>query len=229
MGCDIHILAERKTADGWEAFGEIFENPYYDPTRPTTVDDDGYVWNGKLIDQPYRGRNYDLFAILADVRNGRGFAGCDTGDGFIPICKPRGVPEDASRDYRALVESWDCDGHSHSWHTLADLLAYDWEQGTAHRGWVNLVEYREFREKGKPASWCGAAGGGLVRHISNDEMTALMDQEQADSHAYTQVQWSESYRDSVGAHWFKTMDRLQELAAEVGGPECVRIVFFFDN
>ena len=40
------------------------------------------------------GRSYDCFAVLAGVRNGRGFAGVDTGDGFNPISKPRGLPND---------------------------------------------------------------------------------------------------------------------------------------
>lgn len=44
----------------------------------------------------YDGRNYDLFAQLADVRNGTGFAGVRTGSGFVPISSPRGLPNDIS-------------------------------------------------------------------------------------------------------------------------------------
>lgn len=55
--------------------------------------------------QPYHGRNYDVFAILADVRNGRGFAGIETGDGFVPIlgfgeAALRGLPDDLSPELR---------------------------------------------------------------------------------------------------------------------------------
>src|ERR1700691_1564806 len=42
------------------------------------------------------GRNYWTFAKLANVRNGFGFAGCDTGDAVVPICEPRGLPADTS-------------------------------------------------------------------------------------------------------------------------------------
>ena len=75
MGCDIHIFAEIKDSEGWKKVGKVFENPYYDPDRPNKIDDDGYEWNAPLIDEPYSGRNYDLFGILANVRNGSGFAG----------------------------------------------------------------------------------------------------------------------------------------------------------
>ena len=46
--------------------------------------------------EPYGDRNYNLFAILANVRNGTAFAGCKTGEGFNPISNPKGVPSDAS-------------------------------------------------------------------------------------------------------------------------------------
>ena len=40
------------------------------------------------------GRHYQLFAALAGVRNGFGFAGCVTGEPVEPIAKGRGLPED---------------------------------------------------------------------------------------------------------------------------------------
>jgi hypothetical protein len=39
-------------------------------------------------------RSYDTFAMLANVRNGRGFAGIKTSDGFPFIAEPRGLPDD---------------------------------------------------------------------------------------------------------------------------------------
>ena len=131
MGCDIHIWAEiqqinKKTDEKfWMMVGSIFKNPYY---RPEGVPN---TWNEPLTKHPYSGRNYDLFAMLADVRNGRGFAGCITGEGFTPIDDPRGVPEDASYDYKDEVERYGVDGHSHSWFTLQELLDYDWEGQTS--------------------------------------------------------------------------------------------------
>ena len=39
-------------------------------------------------------RHYQLFAVLADVRNGYGFAGIQTGEVVTPTSKPRGLPSD---------------------------------------------------------------------------------------------------------------------------------------
>lgn len=39
-------------------------------------------------------RDYDTFGALANVRNGLGFAGVNTGDGLEPLDEPRGLPMD---------------------------------------------------------------------------------------------------------------------------------------
>lgn len=67
----------------------------------------------------YNDRNYDLFTALANVRN--------YNERVTPIAEPRGLPDDVSPEVRADSDAWDSDGHSHSWHTLEALLAYDWE------------------------------------------------------------------------------------------------------
>ena len=121
MGCDIHFFVEVKQADGsWKSVDEWEVEDGYT-----------YVPYEKAF---YNGRNYDLFAILADVRNGRGFAGCKTGDGFNIIDEPRGLPNDVSSEVKSQAESWDGDGHSHSWFTLAELESFDWDQTTKHEG-----------------------------------------------------------------------------------------------
>lgn len=78
----------------------------------------------------YEGRNYDLFAILADVRNGYGFAGSYTGEGFKPISDPKGLPEDISEEIKKRSDDYGSNGHSHSWFTVKELTEYDWEQET---------------------------------------------------------------------------------------------------
>lgn len=39
-------------------------------------------------------RHYQLFAVLAGVRNGHGFARVRTGEAVKPIAEPRGLPKD---------------------------------------------------------------------------------------------------------------------------------------
>lgn len=170
MGCDIHLYVERRDQDGiWHSLDTWNDDPD-EPGRKSV-----YKWGPgfeQLAGPIYRERNYDLFAILADVRNGRGFAGCDTGDGFNPIAAPRGVPDDASPEYAAEVASWDGNGHSHSWLTLGELLCYDWTQTTKRRGWVGPSDWARWRDYGRPDSWCGDIWGGKVTHHSNADFEA---------------------------------------------------------
>lgn len=157
MGADIHFYVEKRTPGGaWFTCDAWERNTYSDD--PDAL----HVPYEKAF---YSDRNYDLFAILADVRNGYGFAGCDTGDGFEPIDMPRGVPEDADPRYKMMVQSWGGDGHSHSYFTVAELLAYDWTQEARHRGWVNISDWAEWKSRGKPESWSGGVSGGQVRHL----------------------------------------------------------------
>lgn len=218
MGCDIHMLAEMKSKKSgkWKKMGRVFKSCYGD---------------GELTDEPYDGRNYGLFAILADVRNGVGFAGVKTGSGYEPIDSPRGVPEDASNEYRELVEKWGFDGHSHSYFILEELLAYDWfHKKTKRIALVKPEEYKVFKKKGKPESCCAGASGMNVRIISNAEMEKRLKENDFDKGLsyYTQVSWTATYADT--AEWFleKTIPVLQKKSKEPDVDD-VRIVFFFDN
>ena len=104
MGTDIHFYVERRNGKGWVSC-DTWEDDEYEPGRKTVPFHQHF----------YDTRNYDLFAILANVRNGRGFAGTDTGDGFVPLCEPRGLPDDMSAEL--VKEAEGCD-HTPSWVTL---------------------------------------------------------------------------------------------------------------
>lgn len=95
MGCDIHVLGQRKENGQWvdvetEAFGD---------------------------------RTYGRFGFLADVRNY---------SAVKPISSPRGWPKDftASEDFDMR-----CD-HSHSWLSVDELLAFDYETMTEDRRYM---------------------------------------------------------------------------------------------
>jgi hypothetical protein len=94
MGCDIHLVLERRRKDGkWVAIDTF--------TGHESALDKGYAWPAATS------RNYQRFAALAGVR----------GDG--PAA--RGMPDDASETARFLAEEkWDSDGHTHSWLPLAE-------------------------------------------------------------------------------------------------------------
>lgn len=236
MGCDIHLYVEVKDKKGkWKAA---------DTWEQEEGEDHQSVDYKKAY---YNGRNYNLFSILADVRNGRGFAGVKTGEGFNPIASPKGVPEDASREYLDTVKRWDGDGHSHSYFTVAELMAYDWTQETKCQGVLDLFEFYKWNRWGRgageaPESYSGGVSGGRIKHISIAEAMIVVQRldknmprssyddvaeylgENYPSH-YTTVQWTSPYYKAADCFLGRTMPRLWKL----GSPTDVRIVFFFDN
>jgi len=208
MGCDIHAHVEVREDGQWHHWEEMFAAPFH------------------------VGRNYDLFAILANVRNGYGFAGVPTSGGFTPIDMPRGLPEDVTPEVKQESDDWGVDGHSHSWLTLAELLACDYDGQTVHQyGVVGPDQYQRWKDYGKPESWSAGVLGSMVKnvdHFTMDQVIAhqgrLLDDPEGTAY-YTRVEWDETYRDAVGERWFATLDALKEL----GEPENVRLVFWFDN
>jgi hypothetical protein len=125
MGCDIHGMMEAKNTDGY------------------------YVNRG----DPEIGRNYEMFAVLANVRNSYD---------LHPIDVPRGKPGNMCEELSALHEAWEGDAHSHSWVTLKDLKNFDLRQefNDSH-----LVLNRD--ETGKITETCAGTTGehmGLVGH-----------------------------------------------------------------
>ena len=173
------------------------------------------------------GRNYNLFAILANMRNGFGFAGIKTGNGFIPITKPKGIPEDASAEYLKIAEENSYDGENFSYHTIQDLLDHDWNQRTQVCGDIDLKTYKKWMENeksGEPDDWTRLYGGAS---LSNSEMEELINSGVNDNSTdqYTSVKWTKTYRECVGEYFFDTiLDKLKKIAEDHSK---VRIVFFF--
>jgi len=198
MGCDIHLFVEVRESNTAPWRPALVKTPCN--WCQIDADRECYFCKGTKLDSGYHDRNYNVFAILADVRNGTGFAGCDTGDCFDPISEPRGLPKDLSPELRAAHE---CDfsdddesgekpgtyaynrkhygcgnfgDHSHSWLMLHELNSCNWSRANKHRGLVDPKEFAAWDAKGggRPSSWCGGVGGLGVKIISNDEMRALV-------------------------------------------------------
>ncbi len=186
MGCDIHPYAE------------VYENGKWERADVEVPDD----------------RNYWTFGILANVRNGYGFAGVDTGDAVRPISEPRGLPDDRATfdtdgkyEYGDKAYVWFGD-HSFSWLTLAELKAYPIDQAITVRGVVSGAQ-RDLVRAGKcPDSWCGG------KSPMTDE----------DEH----MEWKRPLADAA---WLfpKIIQALDAYAHGKYPPEHVRIVFGFDS
>src|SRR6185295_15976002 len=225
-GCEVESILAPFRGGTWRPPGQwvlhewekaYHTGEFYDDEKTVPQKD----YTRLFLDPLHIGRDYDLYAILANVRNGRGFGGMDTGDGFIPIADPRGLPPDVTPQVAAESDRWEGAGHSHSYFTVAEMLAYDWTQSTSHRGWVTAAEYTEFKEKGKPSSWSGGVSGSIIEHLSNGEMEERIKQRTADN-CYTRVEWRETYSASVGSFMTETLPAMKTL----GHPDLVRLVFF---
>lgn len=161
MGCDIHAVLQRRIGGKWTTYREGWSE-----------------------------RNYDLFAILANVRNGTGFAGTKTGDGFTPISLPRGLPRDFEVDvagdgnhplpagFRAEKEWRSEDGtfwmgdHSHSWLDAREIIAVPWTNTIRQYGVIHEAVFAERRESGatgEPESYCGWIGGAGIVVLDEDQ------------------------------------------------------------
>lgn len=68
---------------------------------------------------PFDWRSYGMYGFLAGVRNY---------SAVPPISEPRGTPDDAAPEIRESWESWDMDGHSHSWLSVAELSSFNYDQ-----------------------------------------------------------------------------------------------------
>ena len=119
MGCDIHEIIERKGEFCWLNSGS-----------------------------PDLHRDYELFAVLAGVRNKYG---------IIPVSLPKGKPTDDNEfcsEFNALLEQWNGDAHSTSWVTLEELKAFDLSQ-EFYDGRLILSK----NENGNITSTCEATNG----------------------------------------------------------------------
>jgi len=175
MGCDIHPYVEVRSNGKWEK-------------SDVNVPDD---------------RNYWAFAKLANVRNGVGFAGSDTGNTIVPISEPRGLPDDTS-----ICESTGIDlgDHSHSWVLLSELLAVNFNEPVTQRGLVKHDVAEAFRKHGiLPRKWCSGVWGN-----GSDE--------------YEQLEWNEPLYDAASL-----LPKIIAAISNLGAPEDVRLVFGFDS
>lgn len=101
MGCDIHIVLEKKINGQWIGLQEQAH-------RPTWTKSDEGKWERGFVRDKARERDYDAFAKLAGVRG--------------PGPEPKGMPEDASELAMVLYREDGSDPHSHSWCSLREFF-----------------------------------------------------------------------------------------------------------
>lgn len=203
MGTDVHAVWQKKTNNKWE---DVQSN-----------------WN--------QNRHYQLFAVLAGVRNGFGFGGIKTGDAIQPISEPRGLPQDFVmsndvhpteeqnapeylRGYGNFVDVWLGD-HSHSWLTSEEMLKwYEHAEVVTKIGVITIDQFKNWDGK-EPESYCGATFGPGVKVCDvRAEIT--------EGCTHVKVYWDSPLKEEL-KYFFDEVARLHNL---YGG---VRLVFGFDS
>ena len=151
MGCDIHLRIEKRVGGSqWCNVPWTCEDHRKWPMEQPDQD---------AVEMPdsLDGRNYNLFAILADVRQKT------WGERLEPIAQPRGIPRDSplySEEY-ADIEPWIGD-HSFSYVTLKELQDYPWQDPYRYTAWVSKEQAEQFALDGKqPKSWAGGMSNGV--------------------------------------------------------------------
>lgn len=197
MGCDIHPIIERMDRSRGED-GEVYWERWRNAGTPDL------------------GRNYELFAALAGVRNY---------DGIAPVVEPRGLPgvtgiyEDESgfkgslkdqpcSEFEAYYLRWHGDAHSSSWLTLAEIKAYDTEQVIEDASIVI----------GRRADGAVLATARSTSAPGPHELVG----------ARRIFEWPGEGRDNPTS-WDRLIEEMERVKRPGDTDEDVRLVFFFDN
>ena len=191
MGTDVHGVFQAKRGDKWEDVESIWEQD----------------------------RHYALFAWLAGVRNGYGFAGIPTHAPLIPLAEGRGLPVDFKTNaYGDQHPSpLDAEGiwmgdHSHTWLTADEILSATpptfWRTGVVTKEWFLLWDGTS-----APEGWSGSVSGGGVRTDDPVHVTAET--------THVRIYWKE--RGNGFDYFLNEVRRLKDLHGEV------RLVVGFDS
>lgn len=214
MGTDMHIMVEvNRNGEGWRPYS----------TTPLAMKTP---------------RHYPLFSVLADVRN---LAGrhekvwqdehehelesgekitvpgywYDVEDGgherLTPISEPRGIPDDASPEWRANVLVWQMKSNcvDVTWVTPSEILAADWDQVLIRYGVVSEAEYIELTETGKPPHTHAADAGGPGMTIVSEEEYA--EGKRGEDTTMVRAVWSEGpLRNAIQGSFFRMVKEIQE-------------------
>lgn len=187
-------------------------------------------------------RHYRLFAWLANVRNGYGFAGCYMHQPLIPLSDNRGLPSDfivANETHYSHFEAlssqrkkyfneypedygtrdragvWMGD-HSYTYVTAREVLSAQ-DQAIKFTGIVSIAEYRSWDGKSQPDNYCGEISGPNIDLAESPDLISNLT-------THVRVFWEENILES-----FKYFTDEVKRLSDIYGIDNVRIVMGFDS
>jgi len=187
------------------------------------------------VESRYQGdRHYQLFAVLAGVRNGRGFAGFSTGQAIQPIADPRGLPTDflfdgdchSTHNGKCLGPYWEegeplelwMGDHSYSWLTSQEMLEWYAKAPVVLKLGVITRSYYEMWDRlTTPAFYCAMTAGPGVLVVEESEVHTTIK-----PWTHVRVSWKQDLKEEL-AYFFEEVQRLHDLYGNV------RFIFGFDS
>jgi len=216
MGTDIHVQIEMKPKDAEEWINVLGELP------DVTTD-------YKFRPDAMTNRKYNLFAYLAGVRNGTGFAGVSTHEPIQPKFPKRGLPDDVTERTKQKVF-----GHNRTYATFEELNNCEPENVELRKtGLVTAKNYLEWKHGDSPSSW---SGGTTAPVVSHDKMEELIESGEVDldkslgADYYTRVNWKTTLKDTISydqyqswfsPYWMVSHDERDNVQG--------RVIFWFDS
>lgn len=130
MGCDIHMMIEKKVAS------ENVPEQWVTINTMATIHTDGLsrIEKGRHAWYAAEDRNYEYFGNLTN-----GEVRCEATDFHYPL---RGVPDDVSPLVQLNLDYWMHDGHSHSWLYADEFIPVYMKHFMAPEEVTRLVELR---------------------------------------------------------------------------------------
>lgn len=177
--------------------------------------------DGRWFDIPHKwdeNRHYFLFAWLAGIRNGFGFAGVPTHEPIEPLSERRGLPDDFEivGDYEhptAHERGYWMGDHGHSWLSADEILTGKRPRDTRRTGVVARDWFEKWDGKTSPQSWSGSIVGRGINVSAPSEITP--------DTTHVQIDWTDG---EDGLDYF--VSEVRRLRDEYGD---VRMVFGFDS
>lgn len=213
MGCDIHLRVQVQSKRS-EAWRNVLAADRLGPD---------WTYGGNYDRDPADSRNYLLFARLAGVRS--------EGRGVDPLFADRGAPEGEP----LWDEGW---SHSHTWATLAELLAADWGVGVRQAYIASPDQYRRWRDD-NDADFedCPMEGHEVITAAEFEEGEQAEDPETRAEFTRrmlggrTTVRWVAVVKPLLQCGFVRWVNgpHAAALAKAAGGPERVRLLIAFDN
>jgi len=232
MGTDIHLGVERLNNGKWEEVVDLFPNHEqimgaYNNFRsedPALREPALEVLNNMPTH-----RDYDLFAMLANVRNGVGFGGVKRGEPVTPLFADRGRPENTCF---ALHDGdhWLGGYHSFTWCTYNEAMAAPWTRAVVTHAVVDFDEWIRWQESDAvtPQMWSQGVAGGNTRIVDESEAKKIRESGDSTDGVYVQTYWEwRPLADSSFRRWLLS-PKFQETAKRFGGDN-LRICMSFDS